>query len=258
MKEQNQAPGQGTDSAVYARMNRYLAGAFPKVGGFVNEDNVWALKEAARFQEIHNIIGGFFEIGIHQGRFFLALEHAARENEAGFAVDVFEDQKLNIDNSGYGNKRIFEDNLSRYAVNPSRVRIIDGDSTSLELKQMIAESKQAFRLISVDGGHTAQHACSDLRLAEAHAVNGAAVFLDDYFNPGFPGVTEGLMWYLQSGGLLTPVLALSGKMLLASLSWAERFREHFRETLQKDENYRVRMTRICGYDYVSARSLKKK
>jgi len=237
----------------HARLQRYLAGPCDAVEGFVSREAVWLLDVAAQFQEEAGIAGGFFEIGVHHGRFLLALEHAARPGEPGLAVDVFGDQALNIDKSGAGRRDLFEAHLRHHAIEGGRVRIEQGDSTEAALRARIAASGQVFRLISVDGGHTAGHAASDLRLAEACAAAGAVVFLDDYFNAGFPGVTEGLAQYLIAGGTLRPVGVVGGKMILAPLSWADRLRKALRARMDEAACFRIREPSFFGHSYVYGR-----
>src|SRR5258708_20065236 len=47
------------------------------------------------------------------------------------------------------------------------------------------------RLLSIDGGHTAECTLNDLRLAEHVVTDFGVVILDDYFNPSWPDVTTG-------------------------------------------------------------------
>jgi hypothetical protein len=235
------------------RLLRYLEGAFARIEGFVTREAVWMLDTVAEFQEARTVAGGFLEIGVHHGRFLLALEHAARPAEAGVALDVFGDQFLNIDKSGGGRRDLFEAHLASFALEPSRVRIEQGDSTDAALRARLAAGGAVFRLISIDGGHTAGHAASDLRLAEAVAAPGAAVILDDFFNAGFPGVTEGLALYLSAGGTLRPVGVVGGKMLLAPLSWAEAMRKALRLRMDEAGCFRTREPTFFGHGYLFGR-----
>lgn len=236
-----------------SRLRRYLDGPFAAVEGFVSREALFLLDAAVAFQEAAGVEGGFLEIGVHHGRFLLALEHAARPGEPGLAVDVFGDQALNVDRSGAGRRDLFEQHLARHALEPGRVRIEQGDSTEAALRGRLLGAGIGFRLVSVDGGHTAGHAASDLRLVEACAAPGAAVLLDDFFNAGFPGVTEGLARYLDSGGTLLPVGVVGGKMLLSPLSWAERMRRHLRARMEEAGCFRLREASFFGHPYVYGR-----
>jgi hypothetical protein len=240
---------------LHERLERYLAGPWRKVEGFVTKEAVWLLDAALRFQEAEGIGGGFLEIGVHQGRFLLALEHAARPGEQGLGIDVFEAQALNIDKSGFGRREAVEANLAAHALEPGRVALMQADSTAAATRAALLGHAGAYRLLSIDGGHTAGHAASDLRLAEALAAPGAAVLLDDFFNAGFPGVTEGLAQYLLAGGTLLPVGVVGGKMLLAPLSWAEKMRGELRRRFAAEPRFRVREVTFFGHPYIYGRPI---
>lgn len=235
------------------QLERYLAGPFREVEGFVTREAVWMLDLLMQFHAAHAIRGGFLEIGVHQGRFLLALEHAADAADPGVAMDVFENQALNIDKSGHGQLAVLQTNIARHAIVPDRITILGGDSTANSTRRNLLAREQEFRLISIDGGHTAGHAASDLRLAEALVAPGAGVILDDFFNGGFPGVTEGLAQYLQAGGALRPVGVIGGKMLMSPLSWADRMREAMRARLAREGRWRVREVSFFGFPYIFAR-----
>ena len=49
----------------------------------------------------------------------------------------------------------------------------------------------------IDGGHNADEALGDLRLAAEVTVPGGIIALDDAINPVWPGVAEGLMCFLR-------------------------------------------------------------
>jgi hypothetical protein len=238
---------------LHPRLERYRDGPWGKVQGFVHPDALVLLDVALQFQESHGIAGGFFEIGVHQGRFLLALEHAVRGGEPGLALDVFEEQSLNIDKSGYGQRAVLEANLAAHAIEPGRVAILQGDSTAPATRRAVLARGESYRFISIDGGHTAGHAASDLRLAEEIATPAAAVVLDDFFNTGFPGVTEGLVQYLTAGGTLRPVGVIGGKMLLTPLSWADRLRDALRQRFAQSPRFRVREVSFFGFPYTQAR-----
>jgi hypothetical protein len=69
---------------------------------------------------MHAAVG---EIGIHHGRFFVALALLRQAGEIALAIDVFDDdQHLNVDWSGSGNRDAFLANLHRHGVSMSDVR----------------------------------------------------------------------------------------------------------------------------------------
>ena len=71
------------------------------------------------------------------------------------------------------------------------------DSTDIDDRFVLDKlDGQKVRLFSIDGGHTVEHTINDLRIAEACVTNGGIVFVDDYCNVNWPGVTEGLVRYM--------------------------------------------------------------
>eukprot|EP00747_Dinoflagellata_sp_TGD_P171624 gnl/TRDRNA2_/TRDRNA2_206138_c0_seq1.p1 gnl/TRDRNA2_/TRDRNA2_206138_c0~~gnl/TRDRNA2_/TRDRNA2_206138_c0_seq1.p1 ORF type:complete len:391 (-),score=40.43 gnl/TRDRNA2_/TRDRNA2_206138_c0_seq1:555-1727(-) len=139
------------------------------------------------------------EIGVHHGLFFLALAHTAVKGELLFACDVFEQQSLNVDRSGKGDLDKFHANLRRYGVEPSSIWIHHGSSASLSRSALLAAGLPLFRLLSIDGGHSAETVLGDLRFAAETVVNGAVVVLDDFTHPYWLGVREGLYRFFFSG-----------------------------------------------------------
>jgi hypothetical protein len=62
------------------------------------------------------ISGAVGEIGVHHGRFWIAIAHTAREGEATFVCDLFEDQHSNIDGSGNGDRTKFFANVKKFGI----------------------------------------------------------------------------------------------------------------------------------------------
>ena len=113
-------------------------------------DILKVLDEAQRRDDVH---GSVAEIGVHHGKLFIGLHLLRQDDESSLAIDLFEDQDLNIDQSGRGNFRKFETNLGRWTDN-TRVVTHQGDSTDLSGDQVKALVGSPIRLFSVDGGHT--------------------------------------------------------------------------------------------------------
>ena len=131
--------------------------------------------------------GDVCEVGVHHGKSFLVLANGIVAGERAVAVDVFGDQHKNVDQSGAGDRAVFEANLAAYAPGAA-VEIIQ--RSSLELGPDWSP-RPRFRLFSIDGGHTAQATANDLRLAERTALPGCVVALDDVFNTTWTGVITG-------------------------------------------------------------------
>ncbi len=138
-----------------------------------------------------------------------------------------------------------------YCENPN-VFVSKLDSTDSATLSFVKSLERRFRFFSIDGGHTVQYLLSDLRIAEETLSNGGFVLVDDYCSPGFPGVAEGIIGYLQRGGRLLPVCAAGGKLIMTTLSYRDMAQQHIRGALKASGLYRSRDTPslLCGYPYI--------
>jgi hypothetical protein len=135
--------------------------------------------------------GGAVEIGVHHGKFFIALNLFCDPDETSVAIDVFDSQQLNIDRSGSGDLAAFQANLQQYCRHSGRnVQIMPADSTRLLSAQILSMSKMKPRFFSIDGGHTAEHTLSDLTLAKECISPAGVIFVDDILNVHWLGVIE--------------------------------------------------------------------
>lgn len=184
--------------------------------------------------------GGAYEIGVHHGKMFIMLNKYIRKEYQSYAVDVFEDQSLNVDRSGKGDYHIFRENLEKAGLNEN-VIIVRTDS----LDPGHTPLPYGARYFSVDGGHTAIHVLNDLRIAEKVLHNHGIVFVDDFINVGWLGVVEGTCRYLQSGTLV-PFCAGFNKLMLCRLGFHAKYL-----ALMKEYPSRNRVRRFFGHDVVS-------
>lgn len=176
------------------------------------------IRAIAHVHDTHQINGSVVEVGVHHGKFYLALDQARRDGERGFALDVFDSQGLNIDKSGKGSLHLFEQHLGRVSRQPNATRVVAGDSTRLAHSPRVRELLSPCRIFSLDGGHTAGHTASDLRFAESVLTNGGVVLVDDVMNPEWPGVFQGVSAYMASSPSLVPFAYAGNKLLLTTLS----------------------------------------
>src|SRR5215475_10741992 len=166
------------------------------VPGWLNEGAMSAVIAFAGWQHRNNVHDDVAEIGVHHGKFFILLANLRRRHEHAFAIDIFDDQHLNVDKSGQGDLPKFMENLRRYS-SESGVTVLKKDSKALTRGNFYSGRRGNIRLFSIDGSHTATHTCSDLRLAAQLIGSDGLIILDDFFNPDWPGVQEGLYRYLR-------------------------------------------------------------
>jgi hypothetical protein len=201
-------------------LRKYADDGFHKIEGWV-DPNIFKFMKFLAELEINQSLDGVAEIGVHHGKFFILLRSLLKTNSRSVALDVFDHQELNIDASGNGSLTRFKHNLSLYDPwQGESVQIIEGDSTFLRIPPT-----GFFRFISIDGGHSREHAASDLRLAEKLLADNGVVVVDDFARADWIGVTEGVLAYLDSGGTLIPFAAGYNKLFMARLSYVYQYYE---------------------------------
>ena len=194
----------------------YCAAGRHAVEGWLQEDALLLTLALHRQQREAGIAGGVAEIGVHHGKFFVALALLCEGGERALAVDVFEDQHLNPDGSGRGDRAAFGANLARWGVS-GRAVVLQGDSLDLTPERAReALGGPGARLFSVDGSHSLRHADSDMRVAAASLAPGGVVLLDDFLHAGWLGVTEAavLMLHGEAPPPLAPLAICGGKLAM--------------------------------------------
>lgn len=185
------------------------------------------------------------EIGVHHGKLFIGLQLLPPHVDRAVAIDLFADQHLNVDGSGEGDSARLRSNVSRWG-DPQSLRVERADSTQLtdaDLHRLLPEGAALF---SVDGGHTREITCSDLRLAEKVCLPDGIVILDDVFNPGWPGVVEGLLGYLDDQPALQPFAIGFNKVFLAHSDTAKGLQEKLRSAAAPPSRWVLRETTFHG------------
>lgn len=210
-------------------IDTYLVAGQFRVEGWLDPYSADFVRAIADIQRGADLGGAVGEIGVHHGKLFLVLMLTRAPGEAAFAIDVFEDQKQNLDGSGMGDRAAFERNLRHWGKGADDIRVIPASSLSLQPDDILRPCGRV-RLASIDGGHTAECVRNDLRLIEATLTDDGVIVLDDYFNPEWPGVSTGVAEYLLCGeGALRPFRDQSeqGVLLLPAsrclLSFDDRF-----------------------------------
>lgn len=214
----------------------YLRTGMDQVDGWLNPSTAAYLSGLEVVQRATGPAGDVVEIGIHHGKSFLCLALGLPPEQRAVAIDVFEDRAANVDNSGRGDRGIFERNLAVHGAGDN-VDVVQASSLDLADRGFLARGRR-FRIFSIDGGHTAEITENDLRLADQTVLDGGLVVLDDVLNRHWLGVITGLFSYLAGGGSLVPAALVPNKLLLAtSMDQAKSYRalltEHFAAGLEK-------------------------
>lgn len=246
----------GGDDRLYPdQLENYFRNVSRNIEGWLQARLYRSLVAVQELHDLHRVTGGTVEIGVHHGKFLLALGFLRRPDEPWVAVDLFEDQAANIDRSGRGDLERFNSNLKMVHGDCRPPVILRGDSTVLRQSDYrSALEGHDVRLFSVDGGHTAEHAMNDLKIASELVCNGAVVFLDDFFNDFWPGVNEGFYRYMSFANTnLCPFAFSANKLFLTTLAYQRPYFEYFCDRFKPSRNLRPKPVKIFGFDVLSLR-----
>ena len=197
---------------LFAGLAGYLEHGIGQVDGWLSPVTASMIAHLLVGQSLLGLRGDVCEIGVHHGKLFLVLACTTLPGERAVAVDIFGDQAKNLDRSGGGDRGIFEAHLAAQAPGAD-VEIIQESSLELAVHGFL---ERRFRLVSIDGGHTAAVVANDLRLAERTLVGGGVAALDDILSHDWTGVLSGLVSYRAAGGTLVPFALVPNKLLLST------------------------------------------
>lgn len=192
-------------TSVSERTKAYALKEHASVEGWLGTGAITVTLMLDELQREAGATGGICEIGVHHGRLFILLALLRQQGELALAIDVFEDQELNVDYSGSGNRDIFWNNIDRHVGTRKNISTLAADSLTLSNRKILdATHNQRIRLFSVDGGHTARHLLNDVKLASQVLSDDGVVIVDDFYNAAWPGVNEGVIRYLMDAPTLLP------------------------------------------------------
>jgi hypothetical protein len=182
---------------------RYIRHGMFHVEGWLRTEAALAIAALSECQHAAGIEGGIAEIGVHHGKLFILLCLLSRPPERAVAIDLFGDQRFNVDQSGRGDLARFRRNLTRHA-DDERLVLHQGNSLDLSGADLVRLAAGPLRFISVDGGHTAEITAHDLAIADAGLAEGGIIVVDDVFNEQWPGVGDGVRRYFECRSNLVP------------------------------------------------------
>lgn len=209
-------------------LERYLIFGLRKVDGWLDPGSAEVIAALAAAQRAAGHCGAVGEIGVHHGKLFIVLLLTAAADEASFAIDVFEQQDLNSDQSGRGDRVRFLENMRQWGVGDRRISIIARSSLEVRADDIIGRCGRV-RLASIDGGHTRECTINDLRLMEGVLAERGIVVVDDYFNCSWPDVSAGVAEYLfDRDSRLRPFAISPNKLYLTAPANSEFYRAQIR------------------------------
>lgn len=199
-------------------LDTYRTQGFQQIEGWCADEMFKVCSFIDELQRSKKVSGGACEIGVNQGKFFILLNALVDENETSYAIDLFENQEFNVDHSSGGPREAFEKHLAKFDRHEgSNVKIITADSTDSALRPCISGGR--IRMLSVDGGRTAEHVVGDLSLASQIITNGGVVIVNDVMHYHWIGVIEGIFKFLMQSPALVPFAIGFNRLFMCKLSW---------------------------------------
>ena len=98
-----------------SRIENYIRRGKFYVDGWLRTEAAQIVVALTERQRSLGVAGGIAEIGVHHGKLFILLYLLGQASEKAVAIDLFEDQHLNVDQSGSGDLAKFRSNLERHA-----------------------------------------------------------------------------------------------------------------------------------------------
>lgn len=203
-------------------LQTYYNNGFFRVAGYCTTD-LFHVIDLLDSSGINNK-GGIAEIGVHHGQFYMMLNATTNTSDRSYAIDVFENQELNIDNSGNGSRSLFEANLRNVDIHHGgNTIIIQGDSTDPALNLVQTIGPGTCRYVSIDGGHTVEHTLNDLKIAERLISNEGVVILDDIMHYCWVGVIQAAVKYLSTNPTLVPFAIGHNKLFMCKIAYYKKY-----------------------------------
>ena len=197
--------------------------------------------------------GGCLEIGVHHGRLYILMNQVVAGSETSYAVDLFDNQVLNIDHSGHGAVDVFRGNLAKYDVHRGQnTTLVSGDSTDPSLGLETRIGLGTLRLISSRWwAHGAAYRLSDLALANRLVRNDGVVILDDILSYHWLGVIEGgLQISFYRPNLGPPLQSVTTSCIsLKEMSYQQQYLRLFCQSPLMSK-----VVRFFGYDLAASSS----
>ena len=241
------------------RLEHFNTHVYGHVEGWLG-DRMWQIVNViGAILDANDVRGNIAEFGVHHGLFLFLLNALRHADEICFAIDVFDEQRLNVDGSGRGSLAAFRSHVETLmAAQCHAFKIVQRDTTSFSISAAVELfGEKGVKFFSIDAGHSVQHTFNDLCLAQEVLVPGGIVALDDYMSPHWPGVTEGFYRFTgASNRRLRPFFYFQNKLFLTTVSEHGPYSQQFRiaiEAISADEVHsgRWKEVEIAGSDCLS-------
>ena len=207
------------------RLKEFIEGQFRGIHGWCDPFVFQPVEAICKVQQARGLNLPVAEIGVHHGKFFIALMKTAKlPRTLNYAIDVFDNQEFNLDRSGRGDLDIFQENVLKCGERLGDIEIVKADSTTLssDFCSDVKGKTGGFSFFSVDGSHRPEHTIHDLRIAMELCHESGVIFVDDYYNPSWPRVHEGICkLFFNEFPIFVPLLYVANKLFLCHIGFHE-------------------------------------
>jgi predicted O-methyltransferase YrrM len=176
---------------ISAAAERYLAEQFHRVKGASSKIGAIAATRLIAAQSAHGLRGPVAEIGVFEGRFFIALALAAAPGEKLIATDVF-----TWPDDGIAER--FLANCRAAGVDMESLVVQKAATQTLTPNAYRQAAGGPIRFLHVDGAHQYDHVQHDLQLAKAALHPQGVICLDDVLHPRYPALTVAVTDWLKA------------------------------------------------------------
>jgi hypothetical protein len=197
------------------KLRTYIEKGKKSVAGWLEPLALKVISSISEEQDVLQLRGAICEIGVHKGRLLVLLKLLAKSDEQVVGCDLFE--LMGDLEAAYGkyDRAALENTFLRHA-DLENLKLIACVSTRLSSEDALREVQSRVRLFSIDGGHDAEVALSNLRVARVVLLQGGVVVVDDVFNEQWCGVAEAVCRVMLEERALVPFLAAGNKLLLTT------------------------------------------
>lgn len=204
---------------ISAAAERYLAERFYRIKGASSKIGAIAATRLIVAQSANGVRGSIAEIGVFEGRFFIALALCAAPGEKLLATDVF-----TWPDDGVADR--FLANCREAGLNTENVIVQKAATQNLTPEAYRQAAGGPVRFLHVDGAHQYDSVLHDLRLAKAALHPQGVICLDDVLHPLYPALTIAAGDWLKANPDFTIFAIVDRESFASSCKFMVCRREH--------------------------------
>ncbi len=191
-------------------IDHYLRGRYNYIPGMSSPFAAAICGRIIQSQSENGISGNMLELGVFEGRFFIALALGLQPEEKAFAIDVFSWPDAGV-------LERFLQNCRGEGLQEEALRVWQVDSSGVSeggLKLRMAEGPARF--VHVDADHTPKALSHDLELAHSILHPRGVICIDDVNHPSYPLLMPAVLHYLEAHRDMRVVCVIDRQDIIAA------------------------------------------